>query len=75
MQGIRNLLVEGGDKLTKNFLQKLIFDEFYMFVSTKNLSKENKYVNFTSSDILNRKYYKHKMNIKLATDKLTIYKN
>ena len=74
-KGIRNLLVEGGDKLTKNFIQKVMFDEFYMFVSSKNLSKENKYVNFTSFDILNKKYNKYKTNIKLATDKLTIYKN
>ena len=75
MIGIKNLLVEGGDKLTKSFLQKRIFNEFYMFKSSKNLLKENKYVNFTSSDILNTKYYKYKTNFKLGTDKVTIYKN
>jgi hypothetical protein len=46
-----------------------------MFKSSKNLLKENKYVNFTSSDILNTKYYKYKTNFKLGTDKVTIYKN
>ena len=72
---IRNLLVEGGDILTKNFLQKKLFNEFYMFRSSKNLSKNKKHVNFTSFSILNTKYNKHKINSKLATDKLTIYKN
>ncbi len=72
---IRNLLVEGGDILTKNFLQKRLFNEFYMFRSSKNLSKNKKHVNFTSFSILNTKYNKHKINSKLATDKLTIYKN
>ena len=75
MLGIKNLLVEGGDKLTKSFLQKRIFNEFYMFKSSKNLLKDNEYVNFTSSDILNTKYDKYKTNFKLGTDKVTIYKN
>ena len=73
--GIRNLLVEGGDILTKNFLQKKLFNEFYMFRSSKNLSKNKKHVNFTSFSILDTKYNKHKINSKLANDKLTIYKN
>ena len=72
---IRNLLVEGGDILTKNFLQKKLFNEFYMFRSSKNLSKNKKHVNFTSFSILNNKYNKHKINSELASDKLTIYKN
>ena len=72
---IRNLLVEGGDILTKNFIQKKLFNEFYVFRSSKNLSKNKKHVNFTSFSILNTKYNKHKINSKLATDKLTIYKN
>ena len=53
---IRNLLVEGGDVLTKNFLQKKLFNEFYMFRSSKNLSKNIKHVNFTSFSILNRSF-------------------
>ena len=75
MLGIKNLLVEGGDKLTKSFLQKSMFNEFYMFKSSKNLLKKDKYVNFTSSDILNTKYDRYKKNFKLGTDKITIYKN
>ena len=73
--GIKNLLVEGGDKLTKSFLQKRMFNEFYMFKSSKNLLKGNKYVNFTSFDIVDKKYNRYKTNFKLATDKITIYKN
>ena len=73
--GIRNLLVEGGDKLTKNFLQKKLFNEFYMFRSPINLSKNKKYVNFTSTSILNTKYNKNKLSQKLDRDKLTIYKS
>ena len=73
--GIKNLLVEGGDKLTKSFLQKRMFNEFYVFKSSKNLSKGNKYVNFTSSDILNTKYGRYKTNFRLGTDKIKIYKN
>ena len=73
--GIRNLLVEGGDILTKNFLQKKLFNEFYLFRSPKNLTKNYKHVNFTSFGILNNKYNKLKINSKLAKDKLTIYKN
>ena len=74
MIGIKNLLVEGGDKLTKSFLQKRMFNEFYMFKSSKNLLKGNKYVNFTSFGILDTKY-NYKTNFKLATDKITIYTN
>ena len=73
--GIKNLLVEGGDKLTKSFLQKKMYNEFYIFESSKNLLKGNEYVNFTSFDILDKRYNKYKTNFKLATDKITIYKN
>ena len=73
--GIRNLLVEGGDELTKNFLRKRLFNEFYMFKSPKNLPKKNKYLDFTSFSILNDKYSKFKKHSKLASDRLIIYKD
>ena len=38
-QGIRNLLVEGGDKITKNMLQNRLIDQFYLFKSPKNYQK------------------------------------
>ena len=75
MLGIKNLLVEGGDKLTKSFLEKKMFNEFYIFKSSKNLLKGDRYVNFTSFDILDKKYNGFKTSFNLATDKITIYKN
>ena len=73
--GISNLLVEGGDMLTKDFLKKKLFNEFYMFKSSKNLPKNKKYVNFTSLSILNAKYNNYKISSKLDRDNLTIFKN
>ena len=73
--GIRNLLVEGGDKITKNMLEKRLINQFYLFKSSKNLPKNKKYVNFTSDIILNKNYkIKSSISPKLAKDKITIYK-
>ncbi len=73
--GIRNLLIEGGDKITRYLIQKKLFDQLYLFKSTKNLSKGKKYQNFTSFAILNKKFdIKNKITSKLAKDKITIYK-
>lgn len=73
--GIRTLLVEGGDKITKNMLRKRLINLFYVFKSPKNLSKSKKHLFFTSYDILN-KYYRTKSKIasNLAKDEITIYK-
>ena len=73
--GIRNLLVEGGDKLTKNMLDNRLIDQFYLFKSPKKLSKNRKYVIFTSNNILKNKYkVKSKITSNLAKDNITIYK-
>ena len=73
--GFRSVLVEGGDKITKNFLNKRLIDQFYLFKSPKNLTKSKKYLKFTSSEILNNKYnYKTSHISKLAKDTITIYK-
>jgi len=73
--GVRNLLVEGGDKITKNMLKNKLVNEFYMFRSLKNLSKSKKYLIFTSTDILNNNYkIRLKIGSKLAKDNITIYK-
>tara|TARA_B100001057_G_scaffold295264_1_gene295351 strand:+ start:5724 stop:6830 length:1107 start_codon:yes stop_codon:yes gene_type:complete len=73
--GIRNLLVEGGDKVTQEFIKKRLFNEFYLFKSSKNLSKGEKYKFFTSFTILKNKYdNKEKVTSKLAKDIITIYK-
>ena len=72
--GIRNLLVEGGDKITKNFLKNRLMNEFYLFKSPKKLSKNHEFQTFTSLGILNSKYNKKfKSSIKLAKDNISIY--
>ena len=73
--GIRSLLIEGGDKLTKNILTHNLANQFYLLKSPKILSKNNKHVIFTSNDILKKRYKdKSKIITKLAKDKITIYK-
>ena len=73
--GIGNLLVEGGDKLTRNMLNYKLIDKFYLFKSPKILSKNKNHVSFSSSDILRKKYrIKSKIISNLAKDNITIYK-
>ena len=73
--GVRNLLVEGGDKITKKMLKNKLINQFYMFKSLKNLPKSRKHVIFTSKNILNSDYkIRSKIGSKLAKDIITIYK-
>ena len=73
--GIRHLLVEGGDKITKNMLKNKLVNQFFLFKSLKNLPKNKKYKIFTSNNILKNNYtIKSKISSKLAKDKITIYK-
>ena len=73
--GIRNLLVEGGEKITKNMLKNRLINQFYLFESLKTLQKTKKHVIFTSNDILNKNYkVKTMISPKLVKDKITIYK-
>ena len=73
--GTRNLLVEGGDKITKNLIKNRLIDKFYLFKSLKKLSNNRKHQNFTSFGILNNRYKKKsKISSKLAKDNITIYK-
>lgn len=73
--GINNLLVEGGDKITKSFLKLRLFNQFLLFKSPTILSKKKKYLTFTSNSILNKKYStKSKILVKLAKDNISIYK-
>ena len=73
--GTRNLLIEGGDKITKNLIKKRLVDTFYLFQSTKILKKGKINQSFTSFKILNNKYKKtSKIVSKLAKDNITIYK-
>ena len=73
--GVRNLLVEGGDKLTKYMLYYNLVDQFYLFKSPKILPKIRNHVIFTSSSILKDKYkIKSKITSNLAKDSITVYK-
>ena len=73
--GTRNLLVEGGDKITKNLLKNRLIDKFYLFKSPKKLLISRKYQIFTSFSILNSMYKKKsKISSKLVKDNITIYK-
>ena len=38
----RSLLIEGGDKITKNILSYKLADQFYLLKSPKNLTKNDK---------------------------------
>ena len=72
--GCRNLLIEGGDILTKSFLNNKIFNKFYLFKSPKNLSKNFEYLKFSSQNILNQKYKtKINLNLNLRKDRITLY--
>ena len=74
--GIRNILVEGGDNLTGSFLKKKLFNQFYLFKSTKTLSKSVAYKDFNHSKYLIHNYrIKSNINKKLSKDTITLYKN
>ncbi len=73
--GTRSLLVEGGDKISKNLIKDRLIDTFYLFQSPKILRVNKINQGFTSFGILNSKYKKtSKIISKLAKDNITIYK-
>ena len=73
--GTRNLLIEGGDEITKNLIKNRLIDKFYMIKSPKKLKTSRKHKFFTSLSILNTRYKKKsKISSKLAKDNITIYK-
>ena len=53
-------------------IQNKLINQFYLFKSPKNLSKNKKHVIFTSKDILN-KYYKIKSKIRFKTSQRQNY--
>ena len=73
--GTRCLLIEGGDKISKNLIKNRLIDRFYLFQSPKILRINKINQRFTSFRILNEKYKKvTKITSKLAKDNITIYK-
>ena len=73
--GCRNLLVEGGNDLSKNILQNKLFNQFYVFKSKNKLSKLVTYKDFNCFKNLSQNYKSRtKINTKLGKDLITIYK-
>ena len=73
--GCRNLLVEGGNDLSKYFIKNKLFNQFYLFKSSKNLSKLVTYNEFNCFKDLSQKYKKKKkINSLLGKDSITLYK-
>ena len=73
--GCRNILVEGGNELTKHFLNKKIFNLFYLFKSPRKLSKLTEFKEFNGYNILKQNYKnKLKINSNLDKDSITLYK-
>tara|TARA_B100000902_G_C27266253_1_gene893683 strand:- start:577 stop:1683 length:1107 start_codon:yes stop_codon:yes gene_type:complete len=73
--GVRSLLVEGGDKITNNLIKSKLIDVFYLFQSSKILSKDEINQSFNSFKILNENYKKrYRVVSNLAKDNITIYK-
>ena len=72
--GIRNVLVEGGDDLSRSFLKKKLFNEFYLFKSSKNLSKSVAYKDFNCFKYLSQNYKNKKKINTLGRDSITLYK-
>jgi len=62
--GCRNLLVEGGKTLTGSFLKHMLFNQFYLFRSSKRLNKSGKLNVFTE---LNHLFFKYRKKSKINT--------
>ena len=72
--GFRNLLIEGGGELTNSLIKNKIFNKFYLYKSSKILSKSFEYLEFSSQNILNQKYKKKiNLNLNLRKDRITLY--
>jgi diaminohydroxyphosphoribosylaminopyrimidine deaminase / 5-amino-6-(5-phosphoribosylamino)uracil reductase len=73
--GCRNLLVEGGNDLSKYILKNRLFNQFYIFKSQNNLSKLVTYKDFDCFKYLSQNYKnKLKVNTVLGNDLITLYK-
>ena len=73
--GCRNLLVEGGNDLSRSIIKSKLFNQFYLFKSPKNLSKLVVYRDFNCFKDLSQIYKrKNKVNTQLGKDTITLYK-
>ena len=73
--GCRNLLVEGGNDLSKSIIKNKLFNQFYLFKSTKNLSKLVSHKDFNCFKDLSQIYKsKYKINTQLGKNSITLYR-
>jgi len=73
--GCRNLLIESGNDLSKSIIKNKLFNQFYLFKSSKKLSKLVPYKDFNSFKYLSQNYKsKLKINTKFGKDSITLYK-
>ena len=73
--GCRNLLVEGGNDLSKSIIKNKLFNQFFLFKSPKKLSKLVSFKDFNCFKDLSQKYKnKKKINTQLGNDLITLYK-
>ena len=71
---VRNILVEGGQRLTENCLKQKIFNEFYLFKSNKKDPLKSNFKLFKNISLLKKVFkYNKKLDNKLNKDKVTIY--
>ena len=74
--GCRNILVEGGNDLTKHLLNKKLFNQFYLFKSKKILSKAVEHKKFDGLNVLKKKYRnKIKVNSNFGNNSVVLYVN
>jgi len=73
--GARNILIEGGNDLTNYLLKKKLFNQFYLFQSSKKLSKLVEFKKFNGLKIL-KQAYKNKLKLKsnFGNDSVTLYR-
>jgi len=74
--GCRNILIEGGNELTKSLLNIKTYNQFYLFKSPKKLSKFVTHKVFNGLSILKKNYkVKIKINSNYGKDEITLYRN
>ena len=72
--GIHNLLVECGKNLTSNILKEKLFNEFYLFKSSKNINNRDAINVKNINKTLNKTFKsKKKINTYLDNDSLIHY--
>jgi diaminohydroxyphosphoribosylaminopyrimidine deaminase / 5-amino-6-(5-phosphoribosylamino)uracil reductase len=73
--GFRNLLVEGGNELSRSFIKKGLYNQFYLLKSSTSLSKLAPYKDFNSFKYLSQNYKSEsKIKTKFGKDSITLYK-